>query len=253
MPAVIDIGNTLIKAGFFEGDELTKSERFEHDKVDMLIPLLKKVSSCLISSVVPSKATELQNLLLKEGIKTEILNREYPFSLKIEYTTPETLGIDRLCGAEGACKLLKKEGKPFGENDFVLSIDAGTATTINFVKYPGIFAGGIIAPGITMMFGSLNKNTSQLPGVKAEEYKDLIGKSTASSIASGVMNSAAGLIDRAVNHLLTNEDAGNIYVYITGGNAGKIIPFLNFDFKYEPNLVLYGINSVYLNGIHRKG
>ena len=253
MPAVIDIGNTLIKAGFFEGEELIKAERFTHDKIDMLIPGLKAESVCLISSVVPSAASALHNLLLKEGIKSEILSREFPFSLKIEYATPETLGIDRLCGAEGAFKLLKREDRHFGENDFILSIDAGTATTVNFIKYPGIFSGGIIAPGITMMFGALNKNTSQLPDVQADEYKNLIGDSTATSIASGVMNSAAGLIDRAVNHLLTNEDAGNIYVYVTGGNAGKIIPFLNFDYKYEPDLVLYGINSVYLNSISRKG
>lgn len=253
MPAAIDIGNTFIKAGFFDGETLTGAERFSHDQMNLLVNRLKGTSCCNISSVVPESAAKLASMLAVEGIETALITRNSSFILTVEYSTPETLGIDRLCGAEGAFRLLKSEGKEFGAKDFIISIDAGTATTINIVKHPGVFTGGIIAPGIRMMFGALNKNTSQLPGVDTGEYKDLIGDSTASSIASGVINATAGLIDRAVTHLRTKSNSERIYIYITGGNASNIIPFLNFEFTHEPNLVLHGINSVYLNGISRKG
>ena len=164
-------------------------------------------------------------------------------NLTIDYKTPETLGIDRLCSAEGAFLLFKnsEKYKNYKEGSYILSIDFGTATTINMIDYPGRFIGGLIAPGIDTMFESLKLRTSQLPLLSISNFVSTIGKDTKSSIASGIVTSVIGMIEKTINNL----SAQNVFVYLTGGNAKKIIPHLNFEFVYEEGLVLYGINALY--------
>ncbi len=97
-----------------------------------------------------------------------------------------------------------------------------------------------------MMFDSLNRNTAILPRIDSSYFKSVIGDDTNSSIASGVVTSAAGMIEKTINHIKSR--AGNeleIFICITGGNVEKIIPHLNFDFVYERNLVLFGIKTLY--------
>jgi pantothenate kinase type III len=101
----------------------------------------------------------------------------------------------------------------------------------------------MILPGIEMMFGSLQKNTDQLPSASERDYKNFIGTSTNSSIASGIINSHAGLINMLRNYLIKKQ-AEEIKIFATGGNSERIIPYLNFDFDHERALVLIGINAV---------
>ena len=176
-----------------------------------------------MSSVVPTTSKTLEEQLKKINISPFFINSESKFNLKNEYKTPSTLGIDRICSAEGAFYLYQHssnfKSKNYSEKDFILTIDFGTATTLNFVKYPGIFMGGIIAPGINMMFNSLLTNTAQLPSVQIDDYQNFIGADTNQSISSGIINSSIGLIERTIKHLKQNLNAEIINVFITGGNA----------------------------------
>ena len=113
------------------------------------------------------------------------------------------------------------------------------------VKYPGIFVGGIIAPGTDLMFRSLKQATAQLPRVMGEDYKNIIGRTTNESIASGVMHSVAGLIERTLKLIQTETNAEELLIYITGGNFENLKRYLNFNYVYEKGLVLYGINAIY--------
>jgi type III pantothenate kinase len=239
-----DIGNTNIKAGFFAEDMLKDFHFFQG--VSDLIDLIKKNKSrdIVISSVVPSKTEYLINCLNDLKLSPILINKNSSFNLKIDYNSPETLGIDRICSAEGSYHLYCRK-KEFKKEQIIMSIDLGTATTLNVVKYPGIFNGGIIAPGTELMFKSLKYDTALLPHVTSEDYKEIIGRTTNESIASGVMHSAAGLIERAINLIKTETNAKDVYVYITGGNFGNIKRFLKFDYIYERGLVLYGINAIY--------
>jgi type III pantothenate kinase len=162
--------------------------------------------------------------------------------LKIDYKTPETLGMDRICSAEGAFNLY---GKNLIAGTFLLTIDFGTATTINIVKYPNIFAGGLIAPGINTMFKSLTTQTSQLPELTIDNYNFIIGDDTHSSIASGVINSAVGLIEKVVSYLNNLDDCSNLIIYTTGGMADTLQKFLPKKIIYDEFLVLRGIRSLY--------
>ncbi len=235
-----DIGNSFIKVGLFDGNKLLSSSSFR--KIDSLTEIFSdnKISSVGISSVVPAGTDKVRRLLDSLSISVHIISHKSSFNLKLNYKTPETLGIDRLCSAEGAYNL----NHGIKENEILLSIDMGTATTINIIKYPGEFIGGVIAPGVTMMGNALHSNTAQLPEVSFEDYEAIIGSSTKSSIASGLINSTLGLIDRITSYLKKTYPGKNIKIFLTGGNAEKLFPHLDIEFTYEKSLVLFGIKSV---------
>jgi type III pantothenate kinase len=241
-----DIGNTNIKSAFFRDDKISGFNSFKD--TDSFLKYLgdKKFESAGISSVVPSINAVISKGIKKiSGVKPYIIDKNSPFSINLNYQTLGTLGIDRICSAEGAYRLIQKKSPGFIiKNNYVLVIDFGTATTVNILKMPAEFIGGIILPGIEIMFGSLNKNTAQLPAAGEKDYKGIIGKSTKSSIASGIVSANAGIIERLQNYLKKNEKAGEIKIYITGGNAKKIVHHLDFEFVYERALVLMGVNAV---------
>ena len=243
MLLTLDIGNTNIKAGVFKGEDLEDHIIFAD--ITLLKSVLKKhaISSIAISSVVPEK-TELIVKELSENYSFNpfIINNDCKFNLKIDYKTPETLGIDRICSAEGAFILCSNS---LIAGTYLLIIDFGTATTINIVKYPNIFAGGLIAPGVNTMFKSLTAQTSQLPDLTIDNYNFIIGDDTHSSIASGVINSAVGLIEKVVSHINNLDDCSNLIIYATGGMADKLQKFLSNKIIYDEFLVLRGIRSLY--------
>jgi type III pantothenate kinase len=239
-----DIGNTNIKAGIFVDNKLTEFYFFK--EISQVVDLNKKnkFKDIVVSSVVPSKTNQLTDSLNELKLKPIIINKDSSFNLDIDYDSPETLGIDRICSAEGAYYLFCKQ-RGFKKEYLIITIDLGTATTLNIVKYPGIFAGGIIAPGTDLMFKSLKVDTAQLPKASSSDYKDIIGKTTNESIASGVLNSTAGLLERSIKLIQDNTNSEKVFIYITGGNFANIEKFLKFSYIYEQGLVLYGIMAIY--------
>ena len=103
-----------------------------------------------------------------------------PIPLRNDYSTPESLGMDRLAAAVGAWSM--KPG-----ND-LLVIDAGTAVTYDFISADGAFKGGCIAPGIGLRLKSLHEHTGALPLVPAEGDVPVLGYDTETAIRSGVLN-----------------------------------------------------------------
>ena len=246
---VCDIGNSKIKSAFFKDERISGLRIF--DDIDSLLEFVsnKKISGAAVSSVVPDKLRSFQKgFNSRFGYKPLIINKNVKFNLKIDYKTPGTLGIDRICSAEGAFYLYHLSYRAYNRAVIIISVDFGTATTINIIKYNGIFAGGLILPGVKMMFKSLKNETAQLPEVKPSEYLDVIGSSTKSSIASGVINATVGAITQTINYLRQNNKT-DIKIFATGGNAGFILPYLKYQHVYEKGLVLYGIKSVYDNNL----
>lgn len=243
MLLTLDIGNTNIKAGVFKGEDL--EDHYIFTKITLLKSFIKKhaISSIAISSVVPQKTKIIVELLSASfTFKPFIINKDSKFNLKIDYKTPDTLGIDRICSAEGAFNL---QNNSLISGTYLLTMDFGTATTINIVKYPNIFSGGLIAPGINTMFKSLSTQTSQLPDLTIDNYNFIIGDDTHSSIASGVINSAVGLIEKVINHINNLDDCSNLIIYATGGMAHKLQEFVSNKIIYDEFLVLRGIRSLY--------
>lgn len=248
---VCDIGNSKIKTAFFQNEKIFKIKIY--DNVDSLIKFVsgEKISGSAVSSVVPDKLEYFNTEFIScFGFRPFVINQKSKFNLKINYKTPGTLGIDRICSAEGAFYLYMKRNKKYNKDVYILSVDFGTATTINIIKYKRIFSGGLIIPGVKMMFKSLENETAQLPEVKPSEYINIIGDSTESAIASGVINATTGAIMQTINHLKQNNKT-EVIVFATGGNAKSILPYLKYDFVYEQGLVLYGIKAIYENNLKK--
>jgi type III pantothenate kinase len=248
MLIAIDIGNTRIKTGVLQNNLLTGF--FSFTGMDEVLPFIKnnKDYNFAISSVVPDKTKIISEEINKISGKTPfIISGKIKTNLKVDYATPETLGTDRLCSAEGAFYLFKssKNYSNYSKDTFIISLDLGTASTINIIEYPGNFIGGLISPGIKMMFESLKQRTAQLPHLDASHFISTVGNDTNSSIASGVITSAVGMIEKTINDLKKEKLAKKVFVYLTGGSAESILPYLNFNFVYEEGLVLYGINALW--------
>ena len=245
MILALDIGNTNIKAGYFLKNKLNDVVIFRnpHELYDSIKHY--DFNEAAISSVVPASTEKVKQFLNEKlEITPYIISKNSLFNLNLDYKTPETLGIDRICSVEAAFDIFNN-GKSLKEGTFLLTIDFGTATTINIAAPPNNFIGGLIAPGIKTMFDSLNSRTAQLPSLNFSDYKSLIGKDTNSSIASGIITTTVGMIEKTLNHLKEKYGAKVIKCFITGGNAKQVQIFLPKDFIYDEALVLKGVNSVY--------
>lgn len=248
MLLVCDIGNTRIKTALFDRNRIIDFKSFTSINKLVVSYRQKNISSVAFSSVVPNTSKEFESHFKKKLKITPFrVNNSLAYNLKIDHSTPEYVGTDRICSAEGAFYLFKRSSnfKKYNKNDIILSIDLGTATTLNFVKYPEVFTGGIIAPGVRMMGELLHNQTALLPIVSSSEYKRLIGRNTKESISSGIINSTIGLIEKSINELMSKNKSVTVYVYVTGGNANQIIPYLKIKHKFVPELVLIGIKAVY--------
>lgn len=254
MLLAVDIGNTTIKTALFDEDQLISHINCASVEEIISIAESEKLTDTVVSSVVPGRLDAFNQLFFNRfGKEPLVINRHLKFDLKIDYKTPETLGVDRICSSEGAFTLYKKspEFLSYNNQTYIVVLDFGTATTVNFISYPGIFVGGMILPGMKMMFTALKTNTAMLPMITESEYDSFIGKSTHESISSGVLNAQAGIADRVVSFIKETEDFPFIRIYITGGVSKFIMPLINHTFNYEPNLVLLGINSIYLKNRHK--
>ena len=243
MLLTLDIGNTNIKSALFDGNTLIGF--IIHSKVDEVIRYAhnKKLNDITVCSVNPSTEKKLTESISDKSIPIFRANIKNKLNLRVKYKTPETLGMDRVCSAVGAYDIAVKQ-KLLREDQYLLTIDFGTATTINIVSPEGNFLGGLIAPGISTMLKSLNEKTKQLPLPELNSYDGLIGKSTSSSILSGVVTSTIGMINETVNHLSEISNHTLPLIFATGGNAQFIIPQIKHKILYDEALVLKGLKVI---------
>lgn len=245
MILVCDIGNTRIKSCLFDGENISEYKSYLTFDEFRSSAERCEYSNCIFSSVVPAISDQLNEFINgTTGVSPRMISRDSDFNLKIDYKSPATLGIDRLCSAEGAFYLFNKSGKSMGKSDIIVSVDFGTATTLNIIRHPDIFTGGLILPGVKMMFDSLSVNTAQLPRVTEEDFSGPLGRDTKSSIAAGVIAAQTGMIEKTIENIKTEFKAENIHLYITGGNSERITPHLDLKYEFVPELVLLGIIAV---------
>jgi len=244
MLLTLDIGNTNIKSALFDDQSL--KEFIVHSDTDKLFHYLGKsnFTEAAICSVNPPVEKAISDYILAKGIKLFLASIKVKFNLKIIYETPGTLGMDRVCSAVGALEIATRE-KLLTDNQYLITIDFGTATTINIVSPTKEFIGGLIAPGIITMLKSLNERTAQLPLPDLNNYNGLIGDSTDSSIISGVITSTVGMIGETINQLSNTSDQNMPIIFATGGNARFILPHLRYKILFEEALVLKGLKVIY--------
>jgi type III pantothenate kinase len=237
MNICIDLGNSLAKVGIFDHHELR--EKIVFQKVDDVLAFLKNFSGeGIIISSVNSDATIL-TASTGRFRKIMVLSHETPLPIENHYSTPETLGVDRIAAVCGA-----QEQFP-GRNCLV--IDAGTCITYEVLDSMGRYWGGAISPGLSMRFRAMNTFTSRLPLVEPIDDPPLTGSSTISCMQTGVVMGLIDEIEGAINRY--SEKFEDLQVILTGGDCRFFENKLKASIFASPELVLRGLNSVLLYNI----
>lgn len=246
MLLTVDIGNTSITLGIFEGERFVEEFRLASDKdlaleeYEVLLKSLLKsyeIDGCIISSVVEELTSKLKsacdNALSVDSI---ILSSKINTGVKICIDNPEEAGADRIANACGA---YIKYGTP------VIVVDFGTATTFDIVNSKGEFIGGIISLGIMSQLKALNKFTSKLPKEDVSLSPKAIGHNTHDAILSGVIRGTASMIDGMIEQC-ERELGEKAIIVATGGYSGLISNYLKRPFDYiNPILTLEGLRYLY--------
>ena len=244
MLLTLDIGNTNIKSALYESGRLTEFN--VHSTVNNVVEHIEKITfnEVAICSVNPPVEKVLADNISVRTIKIFRASIQNKFNFKLNYKTPQTLGMDRVCSAVGALDIATKE-KALSNNQYLVTVDLGTATTINVVSPTKEFLGGLIAPGMITMLNSLNEKTAQLPFPELNNYDGLIGNSTNASIISGVISATVGMIGETINQLGSENDQNLPLIFVTGGNAKYVLNYLKYKVLFEEALVLKGLKVIY--------
>jgi type III pantothenate kinase len=241
-----DIGNTLTKITLFnEKFKIIKSSNIETYK-------LKKINFCnkffknfinstvnktiLFSSVVPSAYILISSFLKKKQYKViEVKELNIKKIIKLKVNSINQLGSDRIANAIGAFSRYKEN---------CLVVDFGTATTFDIIKKPGIYDGGVIAPGIKLSIVNLNKSTALLPILKLKSVAKKYGKNTKDALNAGFLWGYQGLINNIIKKITTLSKT-KYKVILTGGYAKFFKKFVNNNPIIDENITIRGIIEIY--------
>ena len=250
MLLAIDIGNTNIVVGVFDGEKLkatwrlgTDVHKLEDEYAALLLNLLSMkglafadIDDAIISSSVPPLVTVFEELcrryfeatpmVVGPGIKTGV---------RISIENPREVGADRVVNAAAAHKLY---GGP------LIVIDFGTATTLDAVSEEGDYLGGAIAPGIVISSEALFEHAAKLPRVELVRPPKAIGRNSVSAMQSGIVFGYVGLIEGLVARM-QKELGGTAKVIATGGLANIIASETGVVDAVDLDLTLVGLRLIY--------
>ncbi len=240
MHIVIDIGNTQIKTGIFDGDELIHRESFPSTALnDSLKKLCLKyeVDKGILSHVSRLESKEIQGI--SNHLEVILLDKNTKVPFENLYSTPETLGVDRIALAAAAAT--KYKGKP------VLVIDAGTCITFDYVNGNQQYEGGSISPGITMRYKAVHSFTANLPLLTPENEIPALGNSTSNAINKGILSGVIYEIEGVIAEYRSKN--ANLTVVLTGGDANFLSNNIKSTIFATPNFLLDGLNSILIHNL----
>jgi type III pantothenate kinase len=250
MLLVVDVGNTNTVLGVYEGDALRAHWRIETKKgrtADEYAVLLRELlglaglpwpsaTAGIISSVVPPVLFPLEDLFRRHlhfaplivgpGIKT---------GMPILYENPRDVGADRIVNSVAAFEKVRQG---------CIVVDFGTATTFDVVTPRGEYAGGAIAPGITISADALYHAAAKLPRVEIARPAKVVGRNTVASMQSGLVFGYAGLVDAIVERMRAEIDYP-ARCLATGGLATLIARESKTIEEADEMLTLRGLKILY--------
>lgn len=250
MLLAVDVGNSNITIGVFDGSSLVHTSRmttgisrtsdefgvFLVELMQMKGLTVDMVTEVIVTSVVPDVMHSLTNgikkyfhsnpLIVEPGIRTGI---------NIAIPNPKQLGADRIVDAVAAYEIY---GGP------VIVIDFGTATTYDMVNAGGSFIAEVTSPGIRLSANALWKGTAKLPEIEIKVPDTILCKDTISSMQAGVCLGHIGQTEYIVKRMKKESGFDNVKVVATGG-LGKMV-YENSDCidVYDPNLTLQGLRII---------
>jgi len=249
MILVIDVGNTNIVLGVYQGQELIEHWRIATDRTrttdeyGMLVKALfrdaelnvEEIEGIVLSSVVPPVVFPLENMcvryfkrrpfLIGPGIKT---------GLDLKVDNPREVGADRIVNAVAATA--KYEGP-------MIIVDFGTATTYCYIDAQKRYYGGIISPGVMVATEALYNKAAKLPRIEIAKPQSTIGRNTIHAMQSGTYFGYVAQVDGLVHRM--KEEMGEAKVIATGGLARLISEESTMIEVVDPFLTLDGLRIIY--------
>ena len=250
MVLAVDIGNTNVVIGAFEKDTILFNERVStnHKATDLEYAIQLKnifeihgvspytLEGAIMSSVVPSITETVESAIKKlTGCDPIIVGPGIKTGLKIATDNPAQLGSDLVVDAVAG---IKHYGVP------LIIIDMGTATTMSVIEEDESYSGTLIIPGMRTSLDALVSGAAQLPKVKLEASKRVVGKNTSECMANGIMYYTAAGLDGCVERI--EEELGReCTVVATGGLAGSVVPLCKKPIIHDDDLLLKGLMILY--------
>lgn len=250
MIVVMNIGNSNIVMGVYEGEMLRYHWRFStdrnktEDEYGMLVKslfdsvglALDQVRGVIFSSVVPpmnfaiermcEKYLQRKPLIVGPGIKT---------GLNIKYEYPREVGSDRIVNAVAA---IRDYGTP------LIVVDFGTATTFCYIDDKAQYWGGAIAPGIRISAEALVSHTAKLPRIEMSKPTQIVGRNTVAAMQSGIYYGFIGQVEGIVRRIM-EESGSEPQVVATGGLASLVANETDCIQVVDPDLTLKGLRLIY--------
>jgi len=243
----IDVGNSHIYGGVFDGDDIKL--RFRHtskvstsDELGIFLKTVLRENGCspeaiqriAICSVVPQldyslraaclKYFDTDPFILQAGVKT---------GLNIKYRNPIEVGADRIANAIAAIHSYP--------NQNIIVIDFGTATTFCVITASKNYLGGAIIPGVRLSVDALSQNTAKLPSVEIIKVENTVGRSTIESIQSGVFYGVLGSCRELIRRINEEVFDGNKAVVLATGGFASLFDTQDIYDHLIPDLVLQGV------------
>jgi len=233
MLVVLDVGNTAIKFGVFDGDRLVAVERIEGGAAGENVFPIGAIESASEIVAVSSSPANSAGLAERLGRPVRILGDEVRRAVPTTYARPEELGLDRIAAAWGARALTGRRS--------VAVADVGTAITVDALDAAGRFVPVAIAPGVAAARDGLARAAVHLPSAPTAGGAVAVpARSTADSLRAGFLVGFAGLVDRLLDEAA--RAAGGVEATVlTGGGADAIAAHLRTRHVFEPHAVLRGV------------
>jgi len=255
MILVMDVGNTNIVIGIYDGKNLLYHWRMSTDRdktsdeFGMFIMNLfnyvkldvSMIEGVIIASVVPPimysvehairKYFKLEPIIVGPGIKTGI---------NIKYENPREVGADRIVNAVAGYEIY---GGP------LIIVDFGTATTYCAISSKGDYIGGVISPGIKISAEALFQKAAKLPRIELAKPETTIGRNTVVSMQSGIVYGYIGQVDYIVRRMKREMKEDNIKVIATGGLARLIASESETIEEINGLLTLEGLRMIYQRNV----
>ncbi|MEG3640956.1 type III pantothenate kinase [Magnetococcus sp. PR-3] len=251
MLLVMDVGNTNIVLGVYEGDTLAHywriASRIERtgDEYGILLANLfqlkqvdaTKISGVILASVVPPVGSALVRAVRRYlGLETLVVRPDMKSGLPISDESPTGVGADRLVNAVAAFDQV---------GHAAIVVDFGTATTFDMIGQDGAYLGGSIAPGLNSSLDALFEKTAKLPRIELRHPEKVIGQNTEEAMRSGLYWGYVGLVDGIIERMKAEAIFDQIHVIATGGLAKLIARDSRGIDDVDDMLTLTGLRLLY--------
>jgi type III pantothenate kinase len=250
MLLAIDVGNTNIVYGLFEGERLVHQFRVESARgrtadeyavqlralLEMHAVPVASVTAAILACVVPSLTEPMLRLVQRVfGREAIVVGPGIRTGMAILIENPREVGADRI--ADAVAGFERARGG-------VIVVDFGTSTNFDVVTPKGEYLGGVLAPGLQISADALFARAAKLPRVEIAKPPKVVGRNTIHAMQSGIVYGYVGLVDGLVERLLA-ELGFPASVVATGGLAPLIAPLSKTIVDVDDHLTLTGLRILW--------